>query len=346
MNTAMSEFLRTMPKAELHLHIEGTVEPRKVLELAERNGVDIPYSTEQQLIDAQDYGEPALDNFLDYHYMCTGVLRTGRDIFEITERYLERCAHENIRHTELSFDPQAHIERGVEFDELIEALNDARRKAADRNGTSTHLIMCMNRDRSQDDALRMLDLAQKHQDDIVGVGLDSYEEGNPPIKFVEFYKRAKSEGYRLTAHCDCDQKNSALHIHQCIHDLGVERIDHGIHCLDEPSLHEEIKKRGIALTMCPTWRPSDPAPRRLAALRQMLDLGLQVNLNTDDPEEFASRYLTNTLVGVQREGGFTAEEMTHFMRNAFLGSWINEQQRATFLNELDQHHQKFRASAA
>ena len=192
----MSEFLRTMPKAELHMHIEGTVEPRMVLELAERNAVDIPYSTEQQLLDAQDYGEPALDNFLDYHYMCTGVLRTGRDIFEITERYLERCARENIRHTELSFDPQAHIERGVEFDELIDALNDARHKAADRNGTSAHLIMCMNRDRSQEDALRMLDLAQKHQDDIIGVGLDSYEEGNPPIKFIDFYNRAKTEGYR------------------------------------------------------------------------------------------------------------------------------------------------------
>ncbi len=333
----MSEFIRTMPKAELHLHIEGTVVPAKVLELAERNGVEIPYSTVQQLIDAQDYGEPALDNFLDYHYMCTGVLRTGRDVFEITEGYLDRCARENIRHTELSFDPQAHIERGIEFDELIDALNRARRAAADRDGTSTHLVMCMNRDRSQADAMHMLDLAEKHRNDIVGVGLDSYEEGNPPIKFLDFYNRARAEGYRLTAHCDCDQKDSVEHIRQCIHDLGVERIDHGVHCLDDPSLHKEIGLRGIALTMCPTWRPSDPEPRRLAAIRQMLDLGLQVSLNTDDPEEFASRYLTNMLTEVQRTGAFSAEEMTGFMRNAFLGSWIGETQRAAYLEELDRH---------
>ena len=318
----MSEFIRTIPKAELHLHIEGTVKPAKVLELVERNGVDIPYSIIQQLIDAQDYGEPALDNFLDYHYMCTGMLRTGRDIFEITEGYLDRCARENIRHTELSFDPQAHIERGIEFDELIDVLNRARRAAADRDGTSTHLIMCMNRDRTQADAMHMLDLAGKHRDDIVGVGLDSYEEGNPPIKFLDFYTLARAEGYRLTAHCDCDQKNSVEHIRQCIHDLGVERIDHGLHCLDDPALHKEIGLRGIALTVCPTWRPSDPEPRRLAAIRRMLDLGLQVSLNTDDPEEFASRYLTHMLTEVQRAGAFSAEEMTGFMRNASLGSWI------------------------
>lgn len=337
----MSEYLRTMPKAELHLHIEGTIQPTKVLEFAERNGVNIPYSTEQELLDAQDYGQPALDNFLDYHFMCSSVLRSGRDVFEITETYLDRCAQENIRHTELSFDPQAHIERGVEFDELIEALRDACNKAAERDGTSTQLVMCMNRDRSESDALRMLDLAENHRGAIVGVGLDSYEAGNPPIKFLNFYQRAKAEGYRLTAHCDCDQKDSTLHIHQCIHDLGVERIDHGLHCLEDPSLIEDIKQRGITLTMCPTWRPSDPEPRRLSALRQMLDLGLPVNLNTDDPEEFASRYLTNTIIEVQRRGAFSAKDMTQFMRNAFSGSWIDEAQKAAFLEDLEAHYQSF-----
>lgn len=334
---SMANFLQTMPKAELHMHIEGTVDAVKVLELAERNSVDIPYTTEKQLLDAQDYGEPALDNFLDYHYMCSSVLCTGRDIYEITKTYLARCVSENIRHAELSFDPQANMERGIEFDELIDALNQARREAADQDQISSQLVMCMNRDRSAASAMEMLDLAERHRGQIVGVGLDSYEKDNPPIKFLEFYQRAKSERYRLTAHCDCDQENSTLHIHQCIHDLGVERIEHGVNCLDDPALHTEIKKRGITLTMCPTWRPSDPEPRRLAALRKMLDLGLQVNLNTDDPEEFSSRYLTNTMVAVQSTGMFSAEEMTQFMRNAFLGSWISENDQKTYLNELEAH---------
>ncbi len=333
----MSDFLRKMPKAELHLHIEGTISPVQVLEMAERNAVDIPYSTEAELLAAQDYGEPALKNFLDYHYMCSSVLRTGRDVFEITERYLNRCAAENIRHTELSFDPQAFIERGGEFDELLEALNSAREKSAARDGVSSHLVMCMNRDRSQESALEMLDLAEAHRDTITGVGLDSYEEGNPPIKFIEFYRRAKSEGYRLTAHCDCDQKDSTLHIRQCLDDLGVDRIDHGLHCLDDPSLHRDIKERQVPLTMCPTWRPSDPEPRRLQALRQMLDLGLMVSINTDDPEEFASRYLTHTITEVQRQGGFSADDMVQFMRNAFEGSWLERDQRDRLLQELEEH---------
>jgi len=330
---SMPDFISRMPKAELHLHIEGTISPAKVLELAERNGIDIQYSTEQELLDAQDYGEPALKNFLDYHYMCTGVLRTGRDVYEIVRDYLNRCIIENIRHAELSFDPQQHIDRGIAFDDLIDAMNRARRDS----DVSTQLVMCMNRERSLESALEMLDRAQKHRREIVGVGLDSYEEGNPPIKFKEFYERARSEGYRLTAHCDCGQNNAVEHARQCIHDLGVERIDHGLHVLDDPELIKDAHARNITLTMCPTWRPSDPEPRRLPGLRKMLDRGLRVCVNTDDPEEFASRYLTNTMTEVQKHGKFSAEEMTAFMRNAFEGAWIGSASRTRFLKELDDH---------
>ncbi len=329
----MADFIATMPKAELHLHIEGTVAAAKVLELAERNGIDIPFSTEAELLAAQDYGQPALANFLKYHYMCTDVLRTGRDVYEITRDFLDRCVIENVRHVELSFDPQVHIKRGIAFDDLIEALNKARRGSA----VSTQLVMCMNRERSQDNALEMLDLAARHRDDIVGVGLDSFEAGNPPVKFQEFYRRAREEGYRLTAHCDCDQENAVEHARQCIHVLGVERIDHGLHVLDDPQLIEDVRTRNITLTMCPTWRVSDPEPRRLPGLRRMLDLGLRVCVNTDDPEEFASRYMVNTMTEVQRRGGFSAEEMSRFMRYAFEGAWLDDARKAAFLQELDSH---------
>lgn len=333
----MQAFLRNMPKAELHLHIEGTVSAAKVLELAERNGVDIPYNSEAQILAAQDYGTPALKSFLDYHYMCSGVLRTGRDIFEITRDFLEKCLEENIRHVEIFFDPQQHIDRGISFDELI----DAMMIACDASDVSTGLIMCMNRERSLVSAMEMLDLAASHRDKIIGVGLDSYEEGNPPRKFQEFYSRAQKEGYRLTAHCDCDQANAVEHANQCVHELGLKRIDHGLHVLDDPALIEVVKDRQITLTMCPTWRPSDPAPRRLDALRKMLDLGLRVCLNTDDPEEFASRYLTNTLQKVQQHGNFSAEDMTQFMRNAFNGAWISDDQRAVHMEELEAHLQSY-----
>lgn len=333
MSMKMNEFIAAMPKAELHMHIEGTVSASKVLELAERNGVDIPYASEAAMLAAQDYGTPALENFLDYHYVCSSVLRQGRDIFEITRDFLTKCVDENIRHVEMFFDPQQHIERGVSFDEMMEAMTDAC-KASD---VSTGLIMCMNRDRSAENAMEMLNLAEKHRQNIIGVGLDSYEEGHPPVKFQEFYDRAREEGYRLTAHCDCDQKDAVKHANQCVHNIGVDRIDHGLHVLDDPKLIEVVRERNITLTMCPTWRPSDTEPRRLQALRKMLELDLPVCLNTDDPEEFASRYLTHMMQRVQQDGKFTAEEMTQFMRNAFNGSWISGEQRDAHLNELEAH---------
>lgn len=331
----MQGFLAGMPKAELHLHIEGTIPPRMVLELAARNGIDIPYASEAELLAAQDYGQPALDNFLRYHYVCTSVLRTGRDVAELADDFFRTCRRENIRHVELSFDPQQHLDRGIAFGELIEALDGARRRAEAADGISSVLIMCMNRERSAESAMEMLDLAEGYRDRIAGVGLDSFETGNPPVKFRDFYRRAAAEGYRLTAHCDCNIENSVQHIHQCIHDLGVERIDHGLHCLDDEALYRAIRERGIALTMCPTWRPSDTEPRRLEGLRRMLDLDLLVSINTDDPEEFASRYLTNTLAGVARAGGFSQAEMVRFMRNAFVTAWAPEDRKAALLEEFD-----------
>ncbi|WP_170763492.1 adenosine deaminase [Ruegeria lacuscaerulensis] len=334
----MKQFIQEMPKAELHLHIEGTVSPKRVLELADRNGVNIEFKSEKELLDAQDYGTPPLENFLKYHYMCSDVLRTGRDIFEITQDYLEKCVIENTRHVELSFDPQGHLERGIEFGELIDALNKARKDSP----VSTQLVMCMNRDRTLESALEMLKLAEDYKDDIVGLGLDSVEEGNPPVKFQEYYDRGRELGFKLTAHCDCDQNNAVEHARQCIHDLGVHRIDHGVHVMDDPQLIEDVKERGITLTMCPTWRLGDPGPRRIPAIRKMLEMNVPACLNTDDPEEFASRYMSNMLSVVQEQGEFSAEEMTQFMRNAFVGSWIPDARRGAYLKELNAHLNTFK----
>lgn len=335
----MTDFIRNMPKAELHLHIEGTIQAQMLLEMANRNEIDLPYRTPAEVLKAQDYGEPALANFLDYHYNCVRVIRSGNDLYDITLAFLKKCQEENIRHVELFFDPQVHLEHGLSFEEVIKGLQQGCEKGAEEFKVSSLLIMCANRDRSAEDALRMLDLADPYRRHIAGVGLDSLEQDNPPLKFIEFFRRAHQEGYHLTAHCDVDQENSAEHIRQCIHDLGVERIDHGVNCVEDGALLEAIKEKNICLTVCPTWRPSDPGPRRLKRLRQMFELGLPVTINTDDPEEFASRYLTNTMIGVQQGTGYTAEEMIQFMRNAFIGSWLDESRKQSYLRELEAYAQ-------
>ncbi len=335
----IKSFIMNMPKAELHVHIEGTIQPAMLLEIAKRNKIDFPYKTEAEILEAQDYGHPHLANFLRHHYERVRVLRTKQDLYDITLAMLQKCKEENIRHIELMFDPQVHIEQGLSFEEMIAGIQQGREEGSRKYNVSCELIMCANRDRPPEDALHMLDLAaaSAYRKHIIGIGLDSDEQDNPPTKFIDFYNRARKEGYRLTAHCDVDQENSKEHIHQCIHLLGVERIDHGVNCLEDPALVEDIKNKNICLTMCPTWRLSDPGPRRVKRMREMFDLGLLVTINTDDPEEFASRYLSNTMSEVQKSTDYSPEEMIQFMRNAFIGSWLDDHRKRSYLEELESY---------
>jgi len=335
----MKSFIYNMPKAELHLHLEGTIQPSMLLEMAQRNGVDLPYKTEAEVAAAQDYPPPPLVSFLRHHYERVSVLLTGRDLYDITLALLKRCQTENMRHVELMFDPQVHLEQGLSFEEMMEGLYGGLEEGTRTTNVSSFLIMCANRERSQEGALRMLDFAADYRKYIIGVGLDSYEQDNPPEKFIDFFHRARKEGYRLTAHCDVDQENSPEHIRQCIHLLGVERIDHGTNCLDDPELIKDILDRNICLTVCPTRRLSDPGPRRTKRLREMFNHGLLVTINTDDPEEFASRYLSNLMTEVQSATGYTKKEMIQYSQNSFIGSWLDEHRKNEFLEELDTYAQ-------
>ena len=330
-------FIDGMPKAELHVHLEGTLEPAMLLRLADANGVDLPFADETEIVAAQDYPDPALEHFLEYHYRCLSVLGIGRDFYELTYEFLRVCGDNNVVHVEISFDPQAHLSRGLRFGEFFEAIESARYDGSRDHDVSALLIMCIQRDRSAAEAFSMLDEAAPYRDSIAGLGIDSFEKDNPPIKFVDTYRRARDEGYRLTAHCDCDQENSVQHIWQCVDGLGVERIDHGVHVLDDPDLVEAVVARRIPFTMCPTWRPSDPEPRRLEPIKRMLDLDIPVSVNSDDPAEFASRYLSHMLTNVQDQGGFSNSEMVQLMRNAFEAAWVPTEQRDQFLARLDDH---------
>ncbi len=338
---SLERFIADMPKAELHVHLEGCLEPAMLLRLAEENGVDIGMTTEAEIWAAQDYPDPALPHFLDYHYKCLQVMQKPQDFYDLTYAFIETCHANNVRHVEIMFGPMAHLVRGITFADQFEAMERARTDAQAAFDVSVLWIMCIDRDHSQDEAMEMLALAEPYREAIAGLGLASYEKDNPPVKFLDAYRLAREQGYRLTAHCDCDQDNSVAHIRQCLDELGVERIDHGLHVLDDPELIAQVLRDGIALTMCPTWRPRDPEPRRLGPIREMLELGINVSINTDDPSEFASRHMTHMSTEVQRAGRYSNADMVALMRNAFNSAWISDEAKAAHLAELEAYAAPF-----
>ncbi len=325
------DFIAGLPKAELHLHIEGTLTPELRWKLAARNGIRLPYASIAALEAAMGFEAPDapsyLTKFLAAYYEGIEVLRTAEDFRDVTVAYLERCRAENVLYAELSFDPQAHTTRGVALGAVMEGLAEGRRIGKERLGIETNLILCINRDRPVETAIDALVAARPFRDQITGLGLDSDELHNPPVKFREVYDLARSEGYRLTAHCDVDQPATRENIRQCVEILKVERIDHGINAIEDPALVDAIRRRGITLTPCPTWRPIDQAPRRVDRIRVMHELGLKVTLNSDDPGLFSSRTLGQMLPAVAVAGGFTDQEMGQFMINAFEGAWIDADRR-------------------
>ncbi|MBT6446617.1 MAG: adenosine deaminase [Acidimicrobiaceae bacterium] len=333
MNT--TSFIAGMPKTELHVHLEGCLEPTMLLRLAAENDVDIGMATEAEIWAAQDYPDPALPHFLDYHYKCLQVMAKPQDFYDVTYAFIETCRDNNVRHVEIMFGPMAHLERGISFADQFEEMERARSDGHRDFGVSVLWIMCIDREHDPAEALEMLDLAEPYRDAITGLGMASYEKDNPPNKFLTAYQLAKERGYRLTAHCDCDQDNSTEHIRQCLDELGVERIDHGLHVLDDPALIEQVLRDRVALTMCPTWRPRDPEPRRMGPVKRMLDLGINVSLNTDDPSEFASRHMTHMMAEVLTRSEMGNDDMVAFMRNAFEAAWISNEQRAEYLSELE-----------
>lgn len=337
MDTEMINFIANMPKAELHVHIEGVIEPEKLLELARRNNQSLPYKTADEIKQAQDYPDPALDNFLRYHEMMVNALSTQQDFYEVMYNFLKKCAEEKIVYLEIMFGPQYYINRGIAFAEFFTGLNQGRQDGERDFGVASNLIMNFHRDESESSALAVLEMAAPFREDIVGVDLDNYEPDNFPLNFITLFDRARDQGYRLTSHCDCDQPNSVQHIWDCIDLLGVERIDHGVHVADDERLIEEVRRRKIGLTVCPSWRPSDPEPRRLGRLKQLFEAGLLVSINTDAPEEFANRYLTNTVKEVQRASQYSRQDLIGFMRNTFESSWLSEERKQQFIAQLDDY---------
>jgi adenosine deaminase len=328
------DFIAGLPKAELHLHIEGTLEPELKFELARRNGVDLPYATVEDMRAGYDYDD--LSSFLARYYEGMSALISEADFHDLAMAYLRRAASQNVRYAEIFFDPQAHTSRGVAFDLVINGLHRALIDAESELGIRAQLILCFLRDFQAEYAMATLLESLPYREWIVGVGLDSDERGNPPAKFAAVFARARQEGYRLTMHCDVDQPESTEHIRQCLEVIGVERIDHGVNVLEDPALVATIRERGIGLTVCPISNRWVSGSMKAEALRQMLDLGLRVTINSDDPAYFPG-YVEENLRAVTEALDLTRAELVQLERNAFEVSWLPAATREGYLAELDRY---------
>jgi adenosine deaminase len=329
----LTEFITRLPKCEMHLHIEGTLEPELKFAIATRNNLTLPYADPAQMRAAYSFHD--LPSFLKVYYEGMSMLLTEADFYDLAWAYLAKAREQNIRYAEIFFDPQAHTSRGVSFGTVIRGLSRAVQDARRLLGVRAQLIMCFLRDFSAEYAMATLLESLPYQDLIVGVGLDSDEHGNPPEKFAKVFARARAEGYRLTMHCDVDQENTLEHIRQCLDVIGVERIDHGVNCLESAELTAEIRERGLGMTFCPvsnwiirpaTWKDG---------LRELLDRDIRVTVASDDPAYFGGRYVNEAMLMQQEAAPLSREELVRVQRNGFEVAWLPNSVKDGYLAELD-----------
>ncbi|MEM6775023.1 MAG: adenosine deaminase [Pseudomonadota bacterium] len=331
----MHDFIQRLPKAELHVHLEGTLEPEHIFSLAQRNGVALEYETPEQVVAAYDFHD--LPSFLKIYYAAMDVLREEDDFYELALHYFRRAAAQNVVYVEAFFDPQAHTSRGVAFDTVINGIHRAQVDAAEKLGVQSNLIMCFLRDMSAESAAEHLELALPHIDKLIGVGLDSDEKDNPPSKFADVFARARDLGLKLTMHCDVNQKDILGHIRECLDLIRVDRIDHGVNALEDDDLAREIAERGLGLTVCPVSNRFVVQNLTGDEIRGMLQRGMKATINSDDPAYFRA-YMNENLQALADDAGFSREELRTLTRNAFEVSWASESQKQGFLARLEQVH--------
>lgn len=330
----LQSFIEGMPKCELHVHIEGTLEPEMKFELAKRHNIELPYANIDALKNAYDFDD--LPSFLAIYYEGMDVLLTEQDFFDLTYAYLAKAHSQNVRYTEMFFDPQAHTARGVGFDTVIRGIRRAQMTAETSLGIRSQLIMCFLRDWSAEFAMTTLLQSLPYKEWIIGVGLDSDERNNPPMKFEKVFQRAREEGYLLTVHCDVNQQGSIQHIWQAVNDIGADRLDHGVNAIEDKALCEEIKNKSLALTICPISNAYVVGDTKADVLNQMLDLGMRVTVNSDDPAYFPG-YMNENLIRVQEEVNLGKEKLVQLARNAFEGAWLPRITKDRYLAELDDY---------
>ncbi|MBC8345499.1 MAG: adenosine deaminase [Candidatus Marinimicrobia bacterium] len=330
----MFQFISEMPKAELHVHLEGTMSPQTIVKLANRNGYSF-FNNVEDVFESLENRAPGLGGFLQHHDKQVSVIQTENDFYTLTYDFLKNCFENNIVYVEFFFDPQIHSERGIAFESVLEGILKGK-KAGEKNfNIKSNLIMCANREKSIESAMEILEKAKPYKNYIVGIGLDNGpENGNPPVKFTSFYQEAKRQGYYLTIHNDVDEANSVEHIWQAIDILKVDRLDHSINAIEDLSLVEEINNREIYIAASPVQRRRDPVPQDIGRIKFMLDHGMNVSLHSDDPGEFESGYLTKLLFNFQQAGHFSKRDMARFMLNAFKATWLEQADKDAYIKSF------------
>ena len=327
----IAKFIREVPKTELHLHIEGTLEPELMFDLAKRNGIKIPYSNVNEVKSAYNFSN--LETFLNIYYEGSKVLINEQDFFDLTWSYAIKCREDNIVHTEIFFDPQAHLSRGIKFETVINGINKALLKANKEFGLTYKIIMCFLRHLDEKSAFKVLDQAIEHKDKIIAVGLDSSEKGNPPSKFKNVFKKAIKEGFLTVAHAG--EEGPPEYIWEAINLLEVKRIDHGVQCLKDEKLTKELIKKQIPLTVCPLSNIKLCVFKDLKEhnLKKMLNEGLMVMVNSDDPAYFGG-YLNDNLVESQAALNLSKNELKTLIINSFKSSFLSEEKKMKWIKKI------------
>ncbi|PSW20532.1 adenosine deaminase [Photobacterium sanctipauli] len=330
----MKGFVSGLPKVELHLHIEGTLEPELMFALAQKNGIALPYDSVEAVRAAYEFDD--LQSFLDLYYQGAQVLRTEQDFYDLTYAYLLRCKEEHVIHTEIFFDPQTHTDTGIAFDTVISGIHRALSDGEAKLGISSQLIMCFLRHLSEDAAIETLQQALLHKDKIIAVGLDSSEQGHPPEKFQRVFEMARDAGFLTVAHAG--EEGPPENIINAIELLKVSRIDHGVRCTDDSHLVEQLAATNMPLTVCPLSNTklkvfSDMSEHNIV---ELLDKGVQVTINSDDPAYFGG-YMNANFMAIATTFDLPKQRLAQFTRNAIDASFIDEVAKAKLHERLNHY---------
>lgn len=330
----MDPFIQELPKAELHLHIEGTLEPEMMFELAKRNQIELPYASIDEIKAAYDFDD--LQSFLDLYYQGSQVLQTEQDFYDLTWAYLKKAASQAVKHTEIFFDPQTHTQRGIDFDTVYQGIYRALTDGESKLGVSFRLILCFLRDLSEAAAIATLKTALPYKHTIVAVGLDSAEQGNPPSKFQNAFKMAQDEGFLTVAHAG--EEGPPEYIWEAINLLNVARIDHGVRSVEDPELLNYLSEKQIPLTVCPLSNVELKVFESMADhnLKQLLEKGLCVTLNSDDPSYFGG-YIAENYQETMDALHLSKQEIYQIAKNSFSASFLSPETQEKLIGELDEY---------
>lgn len=326
------DFVYGLPKAELHLHLEGTLEPELKLRLAQKNNIEMKEKTVEEVQATYQFND--LTSFLAVYYPGMEVLRDKQDFYDLAMEYFKNVQKHNVKYVEVFFDPQAHTARGVEFETFFEGYYEATQDAK-QLGIEAHLIMCFLRDLSEESAFEHYEMAKPYYDRILGIGLDSDERNNPPLKFERVFKKAKEDGFHITMHCDIDQVGSIQNISDALHVVGVERIDHGTNIVEDQALVDYVIANNIGLTSCPVSNSFVTEEMKGKEIKQLLDQGVKITINSDDPAYFKS-YVSDDIIAVANYMDFSEADVVKIVKNAFEIAWTSEENKQSYLNQVDE----------